>query len=95
MRIPVFEEIAGTTVRVTWVNSGVTVDPGGLVSLLFDKDENELQSVLGVSSGNGAYYALHNLPNTPGWFVNRWISVIQANTYINVQFLKGVWPEVE
>ena len=95
MRIPVFEEISGTTIRATWVNSGVTVDPGGLVSTLLDPHEVLLESKLGVSSGNGFYYALHTLPLTPGWFVNQWISVIQSNTYIKRQFIRGVYPEVE
>lgn len=95
MRIPVFEQISGTTVRATWVNSGVTVDPGGLVSRLLDSTENEIDSRLGVSSGNGFYYSLHTLPLTPAWFVNEWIAIIQANTYVSRQFIRGVHPEVD
>lgn len=92
MRIPVYERIAGTTFRATYVSSGVSADL--ISSALIDKTETLVSSTTAVNSGNGFYYALHTLPNTPDWFVNQWISVIQASTYIDRQFVRGVHPEV-
>ena len=92
MRIPVYEDIAGTTVRTTWVNSGVI--PDSILSTLKDSTENVLENVAGVNSGNGFYFALHHLPLSAGWYVNEWFAVIQANTYVKRQFIRGVHPEV-
>lgn len=92
MRIPVYEFISGTTFRAGFVSSGDTAT--AIVSRLLDKNETLVNSTTGQSSGNGFYFALHTLPTTPGWFVNEWIAVINANTYINRQFVRGVHPEV-
>lgn len=91
MRIPIYERISGTTFRATYVNSGVS--PALLSSLLRDANEAVVNTAAAASSGNGFYYAVHQLPTTPGWFVNEWISVIGVNTYIDRQFVRGVHPE--
>jgi hypothetical protein len=49
-----------------------------------------------INSGDWGWLALHQLPSSPNaWYVNRWFAVIDANTYVNVQFIKAVWPTVE
>lgn len=94
--MPVFnviEKIAGTTLKPTWVNSGVT--PGSICSTLRDKDETLVGSVTATSSGNGFYYALHQLPNSACWLINEWIAGIATNTYVDRQFVRVVKPEVD
>lgn len=86
MRPAVIEKLAGTTLKVTFVNTGATASP--LCSTLLDKLENLVNSVAAVSSGNGLYYALHLLPNSAQWMVNRWWGVIQTNTYTESQFVR-------
>lgn len=92
MKIPITERIAGTTIRTTMVSSGVVANP--VTSLLVDKNEAVVSSAAGVSSGNGFYYALHTLPVSQAWYVNRWIAVINTNTYEDRQFIRALAPEV-
>lgn len=94
MRVNIIEKIAGTTIKVTWVNSGVTVSP--LSSALLDRNEALVHSIAASSSGDGFYYALHPLPTSPGqWYVNQWIGVINANTFKERQLVKAIFPEVD
>lgn len=93
MRIPVHELIAGTTLRATWTSSGTTAS--AITSILRDRGEAVVNTATVVDSGGGLYYALHNLPNTPGWYVNEWWAVIATNTYCDRQFIKAIYPEVD
>jgi hypothetical protein len=86
MQRSIVEELVGDTLKVTFVNTGATVSP--LVSTLLDPLENLVSSVTAIASGNGAYYALHILPGSPQWLVNRWWGVINANTYTRSQFVR-------
>jgi hypothetical protein len=91
--INILEKVAGTTLKATWVSSGASASP--IISALFDGNEVLVSSVTAVSSQNGFYYALHLLPNTPSWYANQWTAVINANTYVDRQFIKAVLPEVD
>lgn len=93
MRINVIDVIAGTTLRMTWTNSGATVD--SIASRLINGSETIVNTITPVSSGNGHYFAVHPIPNTPGWYVNEWVASIAANTYVNRQFVKAFKPEVD
>jgi hypothetical protein len=92
MRVPVHEIVAGDTIRPTCVNTGSTMSP--VCSALFDASSVLVSSIAATASGNGAYYGLH-LVNTPGWYVNQWISVINANTYVKRQFYRAYLPDVD
>ncbi len=92
MRLKSTEIIAGTTVRTTFVSSGTTVSTNA--SALFDSTETLVDSVSAISSGAGFWYVIH-LVTTPGWYVNQWTSVIEANTYIHRQFIRAILPEVD
>ena len=92
MKIPISERIAGTTIRPTWVNSGVT--PSDICSTLLGSGETLIDSLTAIQSGTGLFYGIHTLPRSPGWFINEWVSVINARTYIDRQFIRGVHPEV-
>ena len=81
-----YEIIGGSTIKLTWINSGVT--PSSITSILRRYDETIISTVAPVSSGNGAYYAIVPHPNSRQWVVNEWIAVVNATTYINRQFGK-------
>lgn len=95
MRIPVVEVIAGTTLRATYVSSGIAVPV--LSSALLSGSETLVNSVAAVSSGNGFFFALNPIPNSPHmpWLVNEWIGVIASNTYIDRQLVRVHRLEVE
>lgn len=95
MRIPVVEVIAGTTLRATYVSSGMTVNPLG--SALLSGSETVVHSIAAVASGNGFYFALHTVPTSPHlpWLVNEWIGVIASNTYVDRQLVRVHRLEVD
>lgn len=87
-----YEVIAGATKKLTWVSSGVVA--GTIASTLRDRSETLVSSMAASSSGDGQYYAIMGHPATPGWYVNEWIAVINAQTYVNRQFGYVYTPEV-
>lgn len=93
MRIQVQETLSGTTLRVTWVSSGTTVS--SIYSTLLDKAETVVNTATPTSSGGGLWYAIHPIPNSNGWYVNEWQAIINANTYVNRQYIKATKPEVD
>ena len=86
MRPAVIEKLAGTTLKVTFVNSGAVASPIG--SALLDTSDALINSVAATSSGNGFYYALHLLPNSAQWLVNEWKATIAANSYTERQMVR-------
>lgn len=86
MRFPAIEKLAGTTLKATFVNSGAVASP--ISSALLDWNDVVVNSVVAVSSLNGAYYALHLLPNSAGWYVNEWKATIAANSYTERQMVR-------
>lgn len=92
-RVKSVEVIAGSTIRLTFRADGASASP--ISSALFSGSETLVSSIAAVSSGNGYYYALHDVPSTPAWYVNRWVAFISPNTYRAVQYVRGVTPEVD
>jgi hypothetical protein len=86
MRPAVIEKLAGTTLFVTFVNTGATASP--ISSAVLDKNETLVNSVAATSSGNGMYYATHLMPGSAQWLVNEWKAVIAPNTYVERQFVR-------
>jgi hypothetical protein len=84
----IYDVIAGSTKKLTWVSSGVT--PGTIACSLRDRGEALINSVAATASGNGAYFAVVPHPTSYGgqWVVNEWVAVINGNTYVNRQFGK-------
>lgn len=85
--IPQYEFIVGTTKRLTWVNTGAV--PGFISAALRDRNGSLITSMAGVSSGDGHFYAVMPHPNTPAWYVQEWIAIINANTYVSKQYAFG------
>jgi hypothetical protein len=86
------EVVAGTTLRVTADLSGAIAST--ITSNLISGSETLVSSVTGQSSLNGYYYALHDIPNSSAWYVNKWYANISANTYSQAQFVRALKPEV-
>jgi hypothetical protein len=89
----IITEFIGSTLRATFVCSGATVS--GLFSALYDRNEALVNSVAGVSSGDGHYYADLSLPNSAQWMVNKWSGVIDANTYVRFALVQVRTMEVD
>ena len=92
-KLNTIEAIAGTTLRTTFVASGMTASP--IVSNLLSGSGTLVSSVAGVSSGNGFYYAPHLLPSSRAWYVNKWFSFFSPDTYVSAQYIKAILPEVD
>jgi hypothetical protein len=86
MRVNLYDRIVGGTFKGTWVSSGATANP--ISSALIDKNQAVVSSVSAVSSGNGFYFAYHQLPNTPGYYVNEWRAGVGLTTYVNRQLVR-------
>ncbi len=85
--------LVADTRSFTWVSSGATASP--ISSSIISGSETIVNSMSAVDSGNGHYFANHTIPNTPGFYVNRWIAVVTANTYKREQCFKAVLGEVD
>jgi hypothetical protein len=77
--------LAGDTLKLTWISSGSVA--GTIFSNLLDRNHAVVSSVPAVSSGDGHYYALHTLPDSKQWLINRWTAVVNANTYRKSQYV--------
>jgi len=93
MRMNVREKVAGSTYKATWVSSGGIPNP--ITSSLIDKNKTVVSSISAVASGNGAFYALHPVPNTPGWYVNEWRALAGGFQYVNRQLLHVINEDVD
>lgn len=86
--VNVIEEMVGNTLKVTWVNSGVT--PSAITSALIDRNETVVDSITATSSGNGFYYAPHTLPTSyVGFWVNEWDATINGKHYLRRQYIRA------
>lgn len=92
-RLNIITEIIGGTIRLTWQSPGLTVSP--LLSVLLSGSSTLVSSVTAQDSGGGYYYAHHSLPDSPGWFVNKWFGTIDSTTYVKAQYVKAISPEVD
>lgn len=81
MRVPIFEAIAGTTIKLTWTNSGVT--PSAIGFALRDKDETIVNSAAAVNSGNGHYYYPMYIPSSWPTYIAEAIAIIDTRTYVS------------
>jgi hypothetical protein len=86
MRVKVLEWLGGTTIKLTWVNTGTI--PSGLTLNLLDRNEQVVSSVSPVASGNGHYFAPLFLPTSDAYYVGRSQAVLDAATYVNRVLIK-------
>lgn len=86
-------ELIGDTIRITWVNSGVT--PSAILAGVYDGDESLIDSASMVGSGLGHYYHDHTVPDTPGYYVAETLATINGKPYKNRIKYKAVKEEVD
>lgn len=86
----VYDCIAHSTKKLTWVNSGSV--PSSIACTLRTFDDTLISSVTATGSGNGHYYAEVSHPGSRQWLVNEWIAVINGNTYAHRQFGHVIYP---
>lgn len=92
-RLNIVNEYIGSTLRTTWVNSGVTASP--ISSALYNATSNTLVSSVSMqSSGNGHYFGDILLPMSRQWMLNEMVAVIGVNTYRRFQLVYVQQPRV-
>jgi ethanolamine transporter EutH len=92
-RLEVLEVIGGTTFKATLRAPGVTANP--IFSTLWSGSETLVNSIAAVDSGGGYYYAMHLMPNSAAWYVNKWFAFISPDTYVAAQYVRVRKPEVD
>ncbi|MHB1099293.1 MAG: hypothetical protein ACYCZR_07030 [Burkholderiales bacterium] len=84
--------LCGDTVKIRWINSGVT--PTTLIGAVYTGSETIVDSAAMVSSGDGHYYHLHTVPNTPGYYVAQTLATISGKPYKNRAAYRAVIRDV-
>lgn len=88
-------ELIGNTIRITWVNSGIT--PSALIAAIYNGDEVMVDSASMVESGSGLghYYHDHTVPDTPGYYVAETLATINSKPYKSRVKYRAVKEEVD
>lgn len=84
--------LCGDTIKIRWVNSGVT--PSAIIAAAYTGSETIVDSATMVSSGDGHYYHLHTIPNTPGYYVAQTLATISGKPYKNRTAYRAVLMDV-
>ncbi len=84
--------LCGDTIKIRWINSGVT--PASLSATAYNGSEVLVDSGAMTSSGDGHYYYLHTVPNTPGYYVTQTLATISGKPYKNRTKYRAVLEDV-
>ena len=87
------KSLIGNTIKVTWINSGAI--PSAISTAIYNGSDTLVNSISMTSSGNGHYYSVYTLVNTPGFFVAETRAVVSGNPYINRLSFKAVTGEAD
>lgn len=85
--------IVGDTFEVSWVNSGIT--PSAIVAAVYTGSETLVDSAAMVSSGNGHFYHLHTVPNTPGFYVTQTLATISGKPFKRREKYEAIIKDVD
>lgn len=83
---------AGSTIKLTWVNSGVT--PDSIRYSLKNGAETICSSGTMTSSGNGHYYKFITV-TTPGYYVADSTATISSLPFRRYKYIRAIEPEVD
>ena len=86
------EFLCGNTIKVRWVNSGVT--PSAITARCYTGSETVVDSAAMVSSGAGFYYHLHTVPDTPGFYTLESLATINSKPFKNREIYQAVLKDV-
>lgn len=84
--------LCGDTVKIRWINSGVT--PTTIIAAAYTGSETMIDSAAMVSSGNGHYYHLHTIPDSPGYYVAQTLATVSGKPYKNRERYRAVIKDV-
>jgi hypothetical protein len=87
------KKLIGDTLKVTWVNSGVT--PTSIYAAIYNGSDTLVNSVAMTSSGNGHYFSVWTVVDTPGFYVAETLAQISGNPYKNRIRFKAVKGEAD
>jgi len=85
--------LIGDTVKLTWINSGVT--PTDIRATLYTGSETVINSTTMTSSGDGHYYARFTLPDTPGFYVGETYATVDGYPYKRRVTINAVIEDVD
>lgn len=85
--------LIGDTFAVSWINSGIT--PTAIHYAVYNGSETLVDSATMTSSGNGHYYGLHTVPNSPGFYVAQTLATIGGKPYKRREKYEAVTYEVD
>lgn len=85
--------LIGDTVEVSWINSGIT--PSAIHYAAYNGSETLVDSASMTSSGNGHYFGLHTVPNTPGFYVVYTTATIAGKPFRRAAKYEAVTYEVD
>ena len=85
--------IVGDTVKITWVNSGVT--PDSLTFAVYDGTETLVGSGSMTSSGNGHYFAFSTLPTSAGFYTTETTAVVGTFPFIRRKKIRAIVEDVD
>lgn len=84
--------LCGNTIKIQWVNSGVS--PSAITAKTYTGSESVVDSAAMTDSGNGHYYHLHTIPDTPGYYVVETIATIASKPYKNRERYRAILEDV-
>lgn len=86
--------LCGDTIKIRWVNSGVVITSLAVTASVFTGSETVVDSALMVDSGNGHFYHLHTIPDSPGNYVAQTLASISGKPYKNRTPYRAVLKDV-
>ena len=84
------KKMVGNTMKVTWVNSGVT--PTAITTGIYNGSDTLVNSVAMTSSGNGHYFSLYTTTSV-GMYVAETYATVNGNPYKDRMRFKVVTGE--
>lgn len=85
--------LVGDTMKISWINSGIT--PTAISARIYNGDETVVDSATMASSGDGHYYHLHTIPNSPGFYVAETLATIAGKPFKRRQKFQAVIEDVD
>lgn len=86
------KKLIGDTIRITWVHSGIT--PTSIHTSIINGSGTSINSMTMISSGNGHYYSLFTIPDTPQFYVAETISWVNSYPYKRREMFKAIIGDV-
>ena len=87
------KKLIGDTMKVTWVNSGIT--PTSIILGIYNGSDTLVSSAAMTSSGNGHYFGMYTLPDSVGFYVAETLAMVSGNPFKDRIKFKATKGEVD